>query len=73
MSVVTAVDPHWLAELGGKFVSLYTCLYTDNLSGIFFSVREQNFGDKQRKKADFEFNRKSEIESEYCRLFPCIV
>lgn len=47
MSCVSSVDPQWLAELGG----------------IFFSVREQNFGDRQRKAADREFNRKSEIES----------
>lgn len=36
MSVVTSVDPHWLAELGS----------------VFYSVREQGFSEKDRRARD---------------------
>jgi len=46
MSTVTAVDPHWLAELGG----------------VFYSVKEKGFDKQSGKVAETEFNRKMEIE-----------
>ena len=48
MSTVTAVDPHWLAELGG----------------VFYSVKEKGFDKQSGKVAETEFNRKMEIEQQ---------
>ncbi|BGP46836.1 Pre-mRNA-splicing factor ATP-dependent RNA helicase PRP16 [Rhodotorula kratochvilovae] len=46
MSIVTSVDAYWLAELGDKF----------------FSVREQNFSDRQRVAACAQFKTESDAE-----------
>ncbi|CEL09073.1 Putative RNA helicase [Aspergillus calidoustus] len=48
MSTVTAVDPHWLAELGG----------------VFYSVKEKGYSHRERRVTEFEFNRRMEIESQ---------
>lgn len=34
-------------------------------TGIFFSIREQNFGDRQKSLQTREFNLRSEIESAF--------
>ncbi|KAF3919515.1 hypothetical protein ABW20_dc0101108 [Dactylellina cionopaga] len=47
MSTVTAVDPHWLAELGG----------------VFYSVKERGYSLKDRRVTENEINRKMEIEA----------
>ncbi|KAF3905528.1 hypothetical protein AA313_de0202395 [Arthrobotrys entomopaga] len=47
MSTVTAVDPHWLAELGG----------------VFYSVKEKGYSAKDRRVTENEINRKMEIEA----------
>jgi len=47
MSTVTAVDPHWLAELGG----------------VFYSVKEKGYSAKEKRITEHEFNRKMEIEA----------
>ncbi|KAK6541176.1 DEAH-box RNA helicase prp16, variant 2 [Orbilia ellipsospora] len=47
MSTVTAVDPHWLAELGG----------------VFYSVKEKGYSAKDRRVRENEINRKNEIEA----------
>lgn len=47
-SIVTAVDPIWLAEVGS----------------VFFSVRHQHFSDKQKSLVNKDFSRQSELELE---------
>lgn len=47
MSTVTAVDPHWLAELGG----------------VFYSVKEKGYSAREKRVTEHEFNRKMEIET----------
>ncbi|KAF9792261.1 P-loop containing nucleoside triphosphate hydrolase protein [Thelephora terrestris] len=52
MTQVTSVDAYWLAELGS----------------VFYSVKEKNFDERGlRKRADREFSRKAELESEMAR------
>lgn len=48
MSTVTAVDPHWLAELGG----------------VFYSVKEKGYSAREKRITETEFNRKMEIEAQ---------
>lgn len=50
-SIVTAVDPTWLAEVGS----------------VFFSVRHQHFSDRQKQTVNKDFSRQSEIELEMAR------
>ena len=47
MSTVTAVDPHWLAELGG----------------VFYSIKEKGYSAREKRITETEFNRKMEIEA----------
>lgn len=47
MSTVTAVDPHWLAELGG----------------VFYSVKEKGYSARERRTTENEINKKMEIEA----------
>lgn len=47
VSTVTAVDPHWLADLGG----------------VFYSVKEKGYSATQKKMIETEFNRRMEIEA----------
>ena len=47
VSTVTAVDPHWLADLGG----------------VFYSVKEKGYSARHKRITETEFNRKMEIES----------
>ncbi|KAH9855789.1 P-loop containing nucleoside triphosphate hydrolase protein [Lenzites betulinus] len=52
MTQVTAVDAYWLAELGS----------------VFYSVKEKNFDEHgNRRKADREFSKRAEIETEMAR------
>ncbi|KAG8888201.1 DEAH-box RNA helicase prp16 [Tulasnella sp. 332] len=53
MTHVTAIDAYWLAELGG----------------VFYSVKEKNFDDQRgaRRKADREFSKRAELETEMAR------
>ncbi|KAF8584942.1 P-loop containing nucleoside triphosphate hydrolase protein [Ramaria rubella] len=52
MTQVTAIDAHWLAELGS----------------VFYSVKEKNFDDRgNRRKADREFSKKAELEMEMAK------
>lgn len=53
MSTVTAVDPMWLAELGNKF----------------YSIREQNFSDRERRAKDKVFETESNAEMELKQEF----
>lgn len=48
MSSVTAVDAHWLADLGG----------------VFYSVKEKGYNTKLKRTTEQEFNRKQEIETQ---------
>lgn len=47
MSTVTAVDPHWLADLGG----------------VFYSIKEKGYNAKSATVTEREFSRKMEIET----------
>ena len=47
MSTVTAVDPHWLADLGG----------------VFYSVKEKGYSAREKRVTELEFNRRMEIEA----------
>ncbi|KAG8762338.1 DEAH-box RNA helicase prp16 [Ceratobasidium sp. 423] len=52
MTQVTAVDAYWLAELGS----------------VFYSVKEKSFDERgARRKADREFSKRAELESEMAR------
>ncbi|EJF55621.1 P-loop containing nucleoside triphosphate hydrolase protein [Dichomitus squalens LYAD-421 SS1] len=52
MTQVTAVDAYWLAELGS----------------VFYSVKEKNFDERgNRRKADREFSKRAELETEMAR------
>ncbi|KAK4688722.1 pre-mRNA-splicing factor ATP-dependent RNA helicase DHX38/PRP16, partial [Tremellales sp. Uapishka_1] len=51
MMCVTSVDPYWLAELGG----------------VFFSIREKNFDGLARARANRDFSKKTELETEMAR------
>ncbi|KKA30444.1 hypothetical protein TD95_000623 [Thielaviopsis punctulata] len=51
VSTVTAVDPHWLADLGG----------------VFYSVKEKGYSVHQKRFTETEFNRKMEIEAQMAR------
>lgn len=46
MSCVTAVDPHWLADLGG----------------VFYSVKEKGFDGAGRGRREIEFSKREELE-----------
>ncbi|OQD75204.1 hypothetical protein PENDEC_c008G00691 [Penicillium decumbens] len=48
MSTVTAVDPHWLAELGG----------------VFYSVKEKGYSQRDRRVTELEFNKRMDIEAQ---------
>src|SRR5699024_2890972 len=48
VSTVTAVDPHWLADLGG----------------VFYSIKEKGYSAREKRITETEFNRKMEIEAE---------
>jgi pre-mRNA-splicing factor ATP-dependent RNA helicase DHX38/PRP16 len=47
VSTVTAVDPHWLADLGG----------------VFYSIKEKGYSARHKRIVESEFNRKMEIEA----------
>ncbi|ODA78792.1 hypothetical protein RJ55_06176 [Drechmeria coniospora] len=47
VSTVTAVDPHWLADLGG----------------VFYSVKEKGYSAREKRVTETEFNRRMEIEA----------
>lgn len=47
VSTVTAVDPHWLADLGG----------------VFYSIKEKGYSIRNKRITETEFNRKMEIET----------
>lgn len=47
MSTVTAVDPYWLAELGG----------------VFYSVKEKGYSAREKRVIETEFNNKMAIEA----------
>jgi pre-mRNA-splicing factor ATP-dependent RNA helicase DHX38/PRP16 len=47
VSTVTAVEPHWLADLGG----------------VFYSIKEKGYSATQKKLIETEFNRRMEIEA----------
>lgn len=51
MSTVTAVDPRWLAELGG----------------VFYSVKEKGYSAREKRIIETDFNRRMEIESQMAR------
>ncbi|KAF4124040.1 pre-mRNA-splicing factor ATP-dependent RNA helicase DHX38/PRP16 [Geosmithia morbida] len=48
VSTVTAVDPYWLADLGG----------------VFYSVKEKGYSTRDKRTVEKEFNRKVEIEAQ---------
>ncbi|KAG6207391.1 hypothetical protein E4U35_001004 [Claviceps purpurea] len=48
VSTVTAVDPHWLADLGG----------------VFYSVKEKGYSARHKRIKETEFNRKMDIETQ---------
>lgn len=47
MSTVTAVDPYWLADLGG----------------VFYSVKEKGYGSREKQTAEIGFSRRMQIEA----------
>ena len=48
MSVVTAVDPRWLAELGA----------------VFYSVKEKGYSQREKRVHEKEWSRRMELEAE---------
>lgn len=51
MSTVTAVDPYWLAELGG----------------VFFSIKEKGYGSKSKRQTENSLNKAMELEVSIAR------
>ncbi|PHH60063.1 hypothetical protein CDD81_2149 [Ophiocordyceps australis] len=51
VSTVTAVDAHWLADLGG----------------VFYSVKEKGYSARGKRVIESEFNRRVEIEAQMAR------
>lgn len=51
MSTVTAVDPYWLAELGG----------------VFFSIREKGYGSLTKRQTETSLNKAMELEVSIAR------
>ncbi|CAK7271867.1 hypothetical protein SEPCBS57363_004841 [Sporothrix epigloea] len=51
MSTVTAVDPRWLAELGG----------------VFYSVKEKGYSAREKRVIETDINRRMEIEAQMAR------
>ncbi|KAK9473278.1 P-loop containing nucleoside triphosphate hydrolase protein [Dipodascopsis tothii] len=49
MSTVTAVDAHWLADLGS----------------VFYSVTEKGFSSKSRRATEKEFSKRMELEAQF--------
>lgn len=47
MLYVTAVDPHWLADLGA----------------VFYSIKEKGYSARDKRVTEIEFNRKAELEA----------
>jgi len=47
MSCVTAVDPHWLADLGA----------------VFYSIKEKGYSARDKRITEIEFNKKAELEA----------
>jgi pre-mRNA-splicing factor ATP-dependent RNA helicase DHX38/PRP16 len=47
MSCVTAVDPHWLADLGA----------------VFYSIKEKGYSARDKRIVEVEFNKKAELEA----------
>ncbi|KAK8236241.1 pre-mRNA-splicing factor ATP-dependent RNA helicase prp16 [Phyllosticta capitalensis] len=48
MSYVTAVDPHWLADLGA----------------VFYSIKEKGYSARDKRITEIEFNKKAELEAQ---------
>jgi pre-mRNA-splicing factor ATP-dependent RNA helicase DHX38/PRP16 len=48
MSCVTAVDPHWLADLGA----------------VFYSIKEKGYSARDKRITETEFSRKAELEAQ---------
>ncbi|CCG84012.1 protein of unknown function [Taphrina deformans PYCC 5710] len=51
MSTVTAVDPYWLAELGG----------------VFFSIKEKGYGSLNKRQTESSMNKAMELEVSIAR------
>lgn len=51
MSTVTAVDPYWLAELGG----------------VFYSIKEKGFGSLTKRQTELSLNKAMELEISIAR------
>lgn len=51
MSTVTAIDPHWLVELGG----------------VFYSIKEKGWSAQEKRFIESEFSRKKDIEAQIAR------
>jgi pre-mRNA-splicing factor ATP-dependent RNA helicase DHX38/PRP16 len=48
MSCVTAVDPHWLADMGA----------------VFYSIKEKGYSAREKRITEVEFSRKAELEAQ---------
>ena len=74
MTQVTAVDAYWLGAsiyfvLGPPTRHLIrNHLRAAELGSVFYSVKEKNFDERgNRRKADREFSKKAELETEMAR------
>ena len=66
MMCVTSVDPYWLGKQC-LLIERCTLLYLAELGGVFFSLRERNFDGLARAKANRDFSKKTELETEMAR------
>ena len=68
MMCVTSVDPYWLGESRGEWMVISSS-YVDaaELGGVFFSIREKNFDALARARANRDFSKKTELESEMAK------
>jgi len=67
MMCVTSVDPYWLGELFPYPSHTSSDINAAELGGVFFSLRERNFDGLARARANRDFSKKSELETEMAR------
>lgn len=63
---VTSVDPYWLGESIAN-IHKTTVDHLAELGGVFFSIREKNFDALARARANRDFSKRTELETEMAR------
>jgi pre-mRNA-splicing factor ATP-dependent RNA helicase DHX38/PRP16 len=68
MMCVTSVDPYWLGESAQhRRPAKSIADGAAELGGVFFSIREKNFDALARARANRDFSKRTELETEMAR------